>query len=431
MLIALLCCSALPDLQDVQGAEERLKRRITPVVQVAESASPAVVYIATDKQVNVLGPFEQHISGAGSGVVIMKEGFIITNYHVIKDAQKIAVYFNSQLDDPPYPADVVSFVPQEDLALIKIRCDRDCPTIPLGTSADLMPGETVIAIGNPVGQTHTVSQGIISGLHRNVQIRELHLQFSDLIQTDASINSGNSGGPLLNINGEMVGLNSAMMIGAQNIAFAIPVDRIKDVLQDQLLSPDTAAAWLGFDVEPGDHLQIARVVAGSPASQAGLKPGDCVVAIDGRPVTKQDDYRLARIAVSPQLAVDLQVERSGATRKFRLKAWDKTDGVLFERLGFRVEQSPRHPYFLRVTEIRPQGPGDVIGLQVGDLFNTIRPILSGRNIPPLRVGSREQLAGLVSPLSAGTEIELEVRRSTGGDRLHERDEVLQGTLTMQ
>ena len=248
MLTALLCCCALPELQDVQSAEEKLKRRITPIVQVAESASPAVVYIATDKQVNVRAGYalyEQHISGAGSGVVILKEGFIITNYHVIKDAQKIAVYFNSQLDEPPYPADVVSFVPQEDLALIKIRCDHDCPTIPLGTSADLMPGETVIAIGNPVGQTHTVSQGIISGLHRNVQIPELRLQFSDLIQTDASINFGNSGGPLLNINGEMIGLNSAINVNAQNIGFAIPVDRINRVLQDQLLSPDTAAAWLG------------------------------------------------------------------------------------------------------------------------------------------------------------------------------------------
>jgi S1-C subfamily serine protease len=276
-----------------------------------------------------------------------------------------------------------------------------------------------------------VSQGIISGLHRNVKIPELGYEFGDLIQTDASINFGNSGGPLLNINGEMIGLNSAINVDAQNIGFAIPVDRIKGVLQDQLLSPDTAAAWLGFDVEPGDHLQIARVVPGSPASQAGIKPGDCVVAIDGRPVTKQDDYRLARIAVSPQLSVDLEVERSGATRKFRLKAWDKTDLLLFEHLGFRVETSTRRPRYLRVSDLRPQGPGELIGVQTGDLFNAIRPILKGRNIPSLYVNSREQLAALVSQLPAGTEIELEVLRNAAGDRVREHDEVLQGTLTVQ
>jgi S1-C subfamily serine protease len=406
-------------------------------VQVAESASPAVVYITTDNQVRryVLGGLfeqQQNFPGAGSGVVILKEGFIITNYHVVKDAKKISVYFNTDFDSQPYPADVVSFVPREDLALLKIRRDGDCPTIQLGTSSDLMPGETVIAIGNPVGQTHTVSQGIISGLHRNVQIPELGFEFGDLIQTDASINFGNSGGPLLNINGEMIGLNSAINVKAQNIGFAIPVDRIKGVLQDQLLSPDTAAAWLGFDVDPGDHLQIARVVPGSPASQAGLKPGDCVVAIDGQPVSKQDDYRLARIAVSPQLAVDLQVERLGATRKFRLKAWDKTDGLLFEHLGFKVDQAAlRRTRYLRVSDLRPQGPGDVLGLQAGDLFNTVRPILKGRDIPPLYVYSREQLAGLVSQLPPGTELEFEVLRNSSGDRARERDEVLRGTLTVQ
>src|SRR6185503_6834892 len=123
--------------------------------------------------------------------------------------------------------------------------------------------------------------------------------FDDLIQTDASINFGNSGGPLLNINGDLIGINSAINAQAQNIGFAIPVDKVKSVLDEQLLSPDTASSWFGFEVESGDHLQVAKVVAGSPAADAGLKPGDCIVSLDGKPVTDQDSYRLARITLPP------------------------------------------------------------------------------------------------------------------------------------
>lgn len=436
MLTALCLIAALPELQSAADADEKLRRRLTPIVQVVEVASPAVVYIETDgfklTQDFIGRLFPQRFSGSGSGVVILKEGFIITNYHVVKDAKKIKVSFDKRYDDREYEAEEVSHVAQEDLALLKIHRDRDCPTIPLGTSSDLMPGETVIAIGNPLGQTHTVSQGIISGLHRNVQMPEAGLDFSDLIQTDCAINFGNSGGPLININGELIGLNSAMNAKAQNIGFAIPVDRIKEVLQEQLLSPETASTWLGFEVDSGDHLRVARVVPGGPAAQAGLKAGDCIVAIGGQTVTKQDDYRLARVGLSPQRDVEVQVESRGTTRKIKMSAWDKTDGILFEHLGFKVEQAAlQRTLYLRVSELRPQGAGEKIGLQPGDIFNTVRPIIKGQKFKPYFMSSRETLAGMVSLLAPGSELEIEVLRDTNGDHLYGRDELLRGTLTVQ
>jgi serine protease Do len=436
MLTALLI-AALPDLQSVQDADEKLRRRITPVVQVVDAASPAVVYIETDGGFTLSQDFfgrmfRQSVSGAGTGVVIRKEGFIITNYHVVKGAKKIKVSFDKHYDGREYEAEEVSHVEQQDLALLKIHRDEDCPTIPLGTSSDLMPGETVIAIGNPVGQTHTVSQGIISGLHRNVQLPDAGLSFTDLIQTDCAINFGNSGGPLININGEMIGMNSAMNAKAQNIGFAIPVDRIKDVLQEQLLSLEMAPTWLGFEVDSGDALRVARVVPGGPAAQAGLKPGDCIVAIGGQAVAKQDDYRLARVGLSPQGDVELQIQSHGAMRKIKLGAWEKADGILFEHLGIKVElvALDRMPY-LRVTEVIPHGPGEKIGLQPGDLFNTVRPIIKDKKFPAYFMESREKLADLVFSLVPGTELEIEVLRDSNHDHILTRDEVLRGTLTVQ
>lgn len=254
--------ASLPAPQETQpvSAEERYRRRITPITQVVDSATPAVVYIVTEGQTVASDFFgrliPQRFSGSGSGVVILKEGFIITNYHVVEKASPggIKVSFDKRYDETEYEAELVSWVKQEDLALLRIRGERDFPTVPMGTSSDLMIGETVVAIGSPYGQTHTVSSGIISGLHRNVDIPNAGLRFGDLIQTDASINFGNSGGPLLNINGELIGINSAVNSQAQNIGFAIPVDRVKAVIEEQL-----TPTWLGFEVEPGDHLKVASV----------------------------------------------------------------------------------------------------------------------------------------------------------------------------
>jgi serine protease Do len=434
-LLLSLSAALPPQLQ--ASADEKYRRRITPIVEVVDAAAPAVVYIHTDLGVkhsrDLFGRiFSQQLSGQGSGVVILKEGFIITNYHVVKGAQRIQVTFDKRFDEQEYPAQLVSFVEQEDLALLKITRARDFPTIPLGTSSDLMVGETVVAIGNPYGQMHTATDGIISGLHRDVEIPSASLDFSDLIQTSASIDPGNSGGPLLNINGELIGINSAMNVQAKNMGFAIPVDRVKAVLEDQLLSPDTAPTWLGFDVEPGDHLQIAKVVPGSPASVAGLRPGDCIVEVGGRPVSRQDDYRLARVGLPPQREIELRIERSGVTRKVHLTPWDKVDGILFENLGLKVERvAIDRSAYIRVADVRPGGTAAELGLQPGDLLDGMRIFEGTSRSQTLRIDSREKLAQLVSMLPSGSSIEVDIYRDLDGDDRYEREELHRGSLRVE
>ena len=413
--------------------EEKFRRRVTPTVEVVEAASPAVVYIQTEQYQNVQDWFGHVFSqktgvGAGSGVVIMKEGFIITNNHVVNGATHIKVSFDKRFDENEYEAEVISAVQQEDLALLRIRGEREFPTIPMGTSSDLMIGEPVIAIGNPYGQTHTVSQGIISGLHRNVDIPNNRLHFDDLIQTDASINFGNSGGPLLNINGELIGINSAMNAQAQNIGFALPVDRVKAVLEEELMP-----TWLGFDVESGDHLKVQNVVAGGPAAQAGVKEGDCIVALNHRPVVKQEDYRLARVGLANVPEVEIQVERGGKTRNLRLKVWDRANGLLFEHLGMKGEKvGLGNGTYVRVTEVWPEGPADKIGIKAGDVIDAVRPnaLIGGRQ-RAVMINSPEQLAWIVNELPANAEIFVDVYRDLDGNKRFSQDELHRGLVVLR
>lgn len=414
---------------------ELLRRRVTPVVEVVRLAAPAVVYIQNER-VQVGRTWwgqlvEQNFSGSGSGVVIHKDGFIITNFHVVNGAQKLTVTFDSQYDSNEYQAEVVSFVRSEDLALLKISGEKPFPTIPLGTSSDLMLGEPVIAIGNPYGETHTVTQGIVSGLHRDKKIQTQYgaLQFDDLIQTDAGINPGNSGGPLLNINGDLIGINSAMNLQAENIGFAIPVDHVKRVLQERMLAPDSAPTWLGFDVTGEEHLQIGQVVPGSPAEAAGLRAGDCIVAVGGTSVTNHEEYKLARVGLSPLREVELKVERAGQSRIVRLAPWDRYDGVLYEHLGLKVRtiETPSQSSVL-ITEVRPGGPAADLGLKPNDLVDAVQA-LTGPRARAVRVPSRELFANFVTSLSPGTKLQIDVYRDVDANGRYETEELHRGTLT--
>lgn len=411
--------------------------RVTPTVLAAREASPAVVYIQTggEKTVgkNIWGRLiTQQFTGSGSGVVIHKEGFVITNYHVVKDAAQINVSFDREHDEKAYPAQLVSFVEEEDLALLKIEGEKDFPTIPVGTSSDLMLGETVIAIGNPYGQTHTVTQGIISGLHRNVQIPGARLAFDDLIQTDTGINPGNSGGPLLNIYGELIGITSAMNVQAQNIGFAIPIDRVMQVYDEQLLALQSASAWLGFDVDPQDqHIQVRDIVPGSPAHVAGLRQGDCIVALGGQEVRSQDEYRLARIGLAPSRQVEVRVERDGESRNVQLAPWDKYEGLLYQHLGLRVRESDQWQNSpVVVSDVRADGPAAKLGLRTGDILDAVR-VQTGRRPQSWRIDSRESLARLVQQLAPGTALEVAIFREIDGDGRLTRNDEHRGTLTIE
>ena len=450
---AALAPSAPAPLQD-SGLEELsdsldYMRRRTPVVRVVEGARPAVVYIETDTVVqrrDLFGRlYKKSYGGSGSGVVIMKEGFIVTNFHVVKNAQRITVQFDEAFDERVYEAELVSYVEEEDLALLSIQGEHDFPTVPLGTSSDLMTGEPVVAIGNPYGQTHTVSTGIISGLHRDVEVAN-GLKFEDLIQTDASINFGNSGGPLININGKLIGINSAMNTQAENIGFAIPVDRVRQVLEDQLLSPEASRAWLGFSVvpdgppvRPGDagparaRLRVDHVFAGGPAEDAGLARNSHILSINGKPVSSYDEYRLARLQIAPGAPVEIEVEQGGKRRQLDLLTWDKTDGILYEKLGLAAENvrvaDLRYP-LVRVKWVFPESPAASLGLQPGDWIESVSP-LSGPYEQAWRIVSRDALAKLASELSQGTHVALDVFRDLDRNGRYEKRELHRGEIIVR
>lgn len=416
------------------------EERATPVVRIVQAVTPAVVFIQTEAYQQVqgfFGPEGRRVSGAGSGVVINPKGYVVTNYHVVEGASRITVSFDG--DPGRYAAELVSYVREEDLALLRVleipeslRASGDTahpvsastaqvefPTVRWGTSVDLLPGEPVVAIGNPHGQTYTVSTGIISGLHRDIVVPQRGLRFQGLIQTDASINRGNSGGPLLNIRGELIGINSAMNEAAENIGFAIPVDRVKQVLTDALL-PQARASWLGFELAEDDSLRVTYVTPDGPAQQAGICEGDVVIALDGEEVSTTEEFVLKRLQVREGARVHVTVRHAGRVEERELVAWPPLDGILFERLGITV--SERHllgRVFVQVDRVRTSGPADQIGMLPGDLLPALRPDVR-RGSRAYRIQDREVLAALVDLLERDTFVELDVYRDTDGDGTYER-----------
>mgnify|MGYP003669913942 CR=1 FL=1 len=423
--------------------------RITPTVRVVNAVGPSGVYIETDttQRVNhwMMGPRDVNTRGGGTGVVVHEDGFIVTNYHVVKGAHKIQVSFADDLE--PYPADLLSYKESEDLALLLIRLTPErraawnslasangnvqepkFPAVRMGQSHDLMPGEQVVAIGNPHGQAHTVSTGIVSGLHRQVQVQ--NLLFRDLIQTDASINLGNSGGPLLNIRGELIGINTVMNLNAENIGFAIPVDRVRETLAEELF-PNARTSWLGFELAPGEPLVVSHVWPGSPADQARICEGDQLVDLGGTPLTSKQAFLDASLQLHPQEATAITVQRSGRDATTNLVPWDRLDGLLYERVGIVARELVlgRDSYLI-IDVVAVDGPADQLGLKPGDLIPAVRPNSPGM-MRPLRIRDRRDLAGVIEHLNTGTSIAVDVYRDLNENNQYEKNELLKGEFRLR
>jgi serine protease Do len=290
--------------------------RVTPIVKAIRDAAPAVVNIQGQKPVADPAPAgrgvaTREVNGMGTGVVIDPRGYILTNHHVVDGVRQINVTLDG---GQAYVAQLVANDRETDLAVIRIRTPQPLPTINLGTSGDLMTGETVVAVGNAYGYEHTVTSGIISALHRNVQVNETQ-QYLDLIQTDASINPGNSGGPLLNLDGEMVGLNVAVRAGAQGIGFAIPVDRALDIATRLLSVERLESQWHGITplAVDGPHgpVTVARVERDSPAQTGGLQRGDELRQIGTTSIARPLDVERALLGRRAGDRVPLLVKRDG------------------------------------------------------------------------------------------------------------------------
>jgi S1-C subfamily serine protease len=234
----------------------------------------------------------------GSGFIVRKDGYILTNAHVVQDAEKIRVTLN---DKRSFDGKVVGVDHFSDLAVIKID-GTDLPVLPLGTSSTIRPGEFAIAIGSPLGYDHTVTLGIISAVGRTVTDVNGNINF---IQTDAAINPGNSGGPLLNLSGEVIGVNTAIRRNAQNIGFSIPIDVAKTVSESLIASGKILRPWLGIRMQELDEnaikawgldpktkgVLIQGFMNGSPAKSAGLHEGDVIIKIDGKPMPAAKDVK--------------------------------------------------------------------------------------------------------------------------------------------
>ncbi|GMR20027.1 MAG: DegQ family serine endoprotease [Gammaproteobacteria bacterium] len=337
-------------------------------VPIVRAASPAVVNISTSrtiKQKEVRSPFQddpffkhffgeefsrrfrdrnprkRYESSLGSGVIVDRRGYIITNNHVIEKADEIKVVLS---DDREFEGKIIGTDPKTDLAVIKIEDGDDLPVIPWGNSDILNVGEYVLAIGNPFGLSQTITMGIVSAVGRaNVGIAD----YEDFIQTDAAINPGNSGGALVNTKGELVGINTAIFSrsgGYMGIGFAVPSNMAKAVMDSLIKTGKVVRGWLGvsiqkitkdlaqqFDLKEAEGALVSETVEGGPAEKAGFKDGDVIIEFDGNDIDNPTTLRnvVARAAVGKQVKV--KVIRSGKTKTLRVRIAEQPKDLFASR----------------------------------------------------------------------------------------------------
>lgn len=266
-------------------------------------------------------------SGIGSGVIVTKDGYILTNNHVINEADEITV---KTLDGRSIKAKVIGSDPETDLAILKID-QANLPTIAMGNSEGLKVGDVVFAIGNPFGVGQTVTQGIVSATHRN----DLGISmFENFIQTDAAINPGNSGGALIDAHGNLIGINNAIYTrtgGYQGIGFAIPISMAKDVMSELIDQGHVTRGWLGISLgklnddirkslkyPKGEGAVIAGIIRNGPAANAGLRPGDIIISIDNKETKGPTEVLNITSKLKPDTAYPIAVIRNGETLDFRV-----------------------------------------------------------------------------------------------------------------
>ncbi len=358
--------------------------RRNPVVDVVERVSPAVVNISAESLVRERDPFFGGLLGRsrravslGSGLIVDPAGVVVTNAHVIEGASRITV---TTLDGRELPADVVGSDRDADLAVLSVAA-HDLPAVGLGTASDLLIGETVVAIGNPYGLSHSVTAGTLSARGRALPTQGAgETRFTDFLQTDASINPGNSGGPLVDLRGVVIGINTAIISGANGIGFAIPADRARRVVADLRRYGETRPLWSGLRLTTVDvalaraedlpverGARVDRVVPGSPAAAAGFAAGDVVVAIAGQPVAAREDVTTALYSAPPGDALPVAVRRGERRLTLSLAAERPPRGLgleLLERtVGLTVAASGGR---LVVQRVAPGTPAAARGLRPGD-----------------------------------------------------------------
>ena len=419
--------------------------RRTPVVLAVERVSPAVVNISTEQVIERrLSPFGGFLSdpfferffeefelpefrqsfkstSLGSGFIVDDEGRVLTNAHVVRRASKIRI---TLADKRSFSAELIASDPDSDVAVLKITEGSGLPHVTMGTSDDLMVGETVITIGNPFGLSHTVTTGVISATRRS--FKGNGAEYRDFIQTDASINPGNSGGPLVNIHGEVIGVNTAIIQAAEGIGFAIPIRKARRILGDLLKYGKVQAVWIGAEVQtinaelaaalgtagrPG--VVVTRVEPDSPAGRAGLRQRDVITRFGGRSIEDKESFRAAVEDVARETPQSLEGLREGSPFNIAVTLTapppDYADRLLERNLGLKLKPGG---HGVLIDSVRDGSPADKAGLERGDrivvlgeervasLADARRAVLEARKRGRLRVSVRRgnATASFIFPL---------------------------------
>lgn len=387
--------------------------RRTPVVEAVEKASPAVVNIYTERVVST--PFRQPSPGTGdpffddffsdffggmpsprarekrtslgSGVIIDKDGTIVTNEHVIVHASEIRILM---ADKREFTATLAGADSDSDLAVLKVDTDQPLPVVIMAENDRILIGETVIAIGNPFGLSHTVTTGVVSAVGRTIQARDL--VYHDFIQTDASINPGNSGGPLMNVEGRLIGINTAIHNEAEGIGFAIPIHRVRNIVEQILEHGGVQPPWVGiqvqnltpeiafhFGVESGTGVLISGVEEGSPAKLAGLARGIIITHAQGEKVSTAASYASQTRGMAAGDRLRLRIRHNGKSRDLAIGLAalpaGRIDDFAWTAMGIKAADTSGSAGVV-IEQLRHRGPAHEIGIQKGDQLTA----LGGREI---------------------------------------------------
>ena len=424
---------ALPAL----AADPFLRR--TATVDVVEKIGPAVVSI-TSARLAETNPFRGRAGSdrqrllrnfadlrrrsqtdveLGSGVIIDPQGHVLTNEHVISRATQIRVKL---ADGRSFAASVVGADPNSDIAILAIETDEELPWIAPGRSDDLLVGEPVIAIGNPFGFSNTVTTGVISALDRSFRLDEQ--SFFGFIQTDASINPGNSGGPLLNAEGSLIAINSAIHSEAEGIGFAIPIDVAKRVVSELIAHGEITPIWLGAEfqnLDPALHevmsvpagvpgVLITRVRRGSPAARAGVQRGDVLLRLDGRDLASNQDVAEYLETVLVQADLEFELWRDGERRAVTIRTEEipatHVRTLAREQLGLVLDDASHSDGF-EITAVQRGSRAERIGFRAGDRLIAV----NGR-----RLAGNDDLRRAIIELRGRQRAVVVVQR--GSDRYH-------------
>lgn len=378
-------------------------------ISLAQRVTPCVVNISTVGRKKLVRPFFQFSpffddffgeqpqyrrdTSLGSGFIINRAGYILTNDHVVRDAESIKVKLSNE---NVYSGKVVGSDPKTDIAVIKIDSKEQLPVAVLGDSDKLRVGQWAAAIGNPFGLDRTFTVGVISATGRSNMGIEA---YEDFIQTDASINPGNSGGPLLNIYGEVIGINTAIVAAGQGIGFAIPINMAKNVVAQLISKGKVSRGWMGVSIQPvteeiaasfglkkASGALVNEVVAGGPAARAGMMQGDIIVGFDGKEV--RDVRHLQRLVADTPVGktVEARIIRDGREMRLSLTLGNSESAEAAQSrpeepepatwLGMSVIELPRelrarNVSGVMVTQVDPDGAAAAAGLRQGDIIVSI------------------------------------------------------------